>query len=62
MRILDKKFLSSLHEDAIESPRKRSHLNLHDSFNDKVQRLFISLVQGSYVECSSSLKCQVLQR
>lgn len=32
------------------SPRKRAHLNLHSSYSDKVQRLLIALVKGSFVE------------
>ncbi len=50
MRILDSKLLQVLHDNAAKSPRKRSHLNLHNDYDDKVQRLFISLTQGSYVE------------
>ncbi len=42
--------LSSLFESAKDSPRKRSHLNLHASYDEKVQRLFIALTKGSYVE------------
>lgn len=50
MRILDKQFLTSLECSAITSPRKRAHLNLHNSFEEKVQRLFISLTRGCYVK------------
>ncbi|GKR20530.1 hypothetical protein KAM467_35740 [Aeromonas caviae] len=50
MRILDKQFLTSLECSAITNPRKRAHLNLHNSFEEKVQRIFISLTQGSYVK------------
>ncbi len=50
MRVFDKQLLSILSQEALESPRNRSHLNLHSDFEEKVQRLFISLVQGSYVE------------
>lgn len=39
-----------LFEQAYSSPRKRAHLNLHASFDDKVQRLYIALIKGSYVE------------
>ncbi|WP_417877408.1 WbuC family cupin fold metalloprotein [Vibrio sp.] len=49
MRVLDKQFLTSLECSALASPRKRAHLNLHNSFEEKVQRLFISLTRGSYV-------------
>lgn len=50
MRILDKQFLTSLECSALASPRKREHLNLHNSFEEKIQRLFISLTKGSYVK------------
>ncbi len=50
MRVFDKQLFSKLNQDALESPRNRSHLNLHSNFEEKVQRLFISLVQGSFVE------------
>ncbi|MCG6229919.1 WbuC family cupin fold metalloprotein [Vibrio furnissii] len=50
MRALDKQFLADLECLAEASSRKRAHLNLHNSFEEKVQRLFISLTQGSYVQ------------
>jgi cupin fold WbuC family metalloprotein len=40
----------TLFEQAALSPRKRAHLNLHSSFDEKVQRLYIAMLQGSYVE------------
>lgn len=42
---VDKLFL-----EAEGSSRRRSHLNLHASYEDKVQRLLIAMVRGSYVE------------
>ena len=42
--------LELLFQKASNSPRKRAHLNLHSSFDDKVQRLYIALLKGSYVE------------
>jgi len=50
MRIFDKDDFDELDEMALQSDRKRSHLNLHGSYDEKVQRLFISLLKGSYVE------------
>lgn len=50
MRIFDKDYFAELNEVALQSGRKRSHLNLHSSYDEKVQRLFISLTKGSYVE------------
>jgi cupin fold WbuC family metalloprotein len=40
----------TLFEQAALSPRKRAHLNLHSCFDEKVQRLYIAMLQGSYVE------------
>ncbi|OOE78659.1 metalloprotein [Salinivibrio sp. PR6] len=40
---------SALFDDAEKSERKRAHLNLHANYDEKVQRLFIALVKGSYV-------------
>lgn len=50
MNIYCDESLSSLFLNAKQSPRKRAHFNLHSSFDDKVQRLFIALVKGSYVK------------
>ncbi|MDW2113362.1 WbuC family cupin fold metalloprotein [Vibrio sp. 1731] len=36
--------------EAEKSSRRRSHLNLHACYEDKVQRLLIAMVCGSYVE------------
>lgn len=50
MRIFDKSFLSDIDNQAVNNSRKRAHLNLHSDFNEKIQRLFISLTEGSFVE------------
>lgn len=50
MKIVSSTQLESLFVQAELSPRKRTHLNLHTSFNDKVQRLYIAMIKGSYVE------------
>ncbi|GIU18065.1 MULTISPECIES: WbuC family cupin fold metalloprotein [unclassified Shewanella] len=50
MKVLGKELLDNLLGDAKASPRRRAHLNLHKTFDDKVQRLFIALSKGSYVE------------
>ncbi|WP_038876843.1 WbuC family cupin fold metalloprotein [Vibrio jasicida] len=42
--------LSVLFERAQTSSRKRAHHNLHADYGEKVQRLFIALIKGSYVE------------
>lgn len=50
MRYFGKEQLKNLFEEAALSPRKRAHLNLHSTFDDKVQRLYIAMLKGSYVE------------
>lgn len=50
MRLIDSAQLETLYEQAERSERLRSHLLLHSSHQDKVQRLLIALVKGSYVE------------
>lgn len=50
MRILDKQFLNELDSSAEKSVRKRAHFNLHSDYDEKVQRLFIALTKGSFVE------------
>lgn len=50
MRKITQSDIQLLFEQASNSPRKRAHLNLHASFDDKVQRLYIALLKGSYVE------------
>ncbi|MGR5531575.1 WbuC family cupin fold metalloprotein [Vibrio alfacsensis] len=50
MKVYGNDSLSTLFQAAEISPRKRAHLNLHASYDEKVQRLFIALTKGSYVE------------
>lgn len=46
---LDDSLFAKLLSQAHESPRKRSHLNLHNELDEPVQRLCIGLVKGTYV-------------
>lgn len=50
MRSFDNKLIDELYNQAKGSDRKRAHYLLHHSHQDKVQRLLIALVRGSYVE------------
>ncbi|MGL5129722.1 MAG: WbuC family cupin fold metalloprotein [Aeromonas popoffii] len=50
MKFFDNDLLAKLYVDAAASPRLRSHFLLHASHADKVQRLLIAMVKGSYVE------------
>ena len=46
---LDEVFFKQLLLQASESPRKRSHYNLHKELNEHVQRLCIGFRKGTYV-------------
>ena len=46
---LDNDLYQKLLLEAADSPRKRSHLNLHKDLNEPVQRLCIALKKGTYV-------------
>ena len=50
MTKLDDSFFNKLLQQASESPRKRSHFNLHKDLNEPVQRLCIGLQKGTYVQ------------
>lgn len=50
MKLIDNAAIDTVFENALKSERKRSHLLLHHTHEDKVQRLLIGLVKGSYVE------------
>lgn len=50
MRIISIKERDALFEAAYSSDRKRSHLLLHSGHHEKVQRLLIGFIKGSYVE------------
>ncbi|WP_210508384.1 WbuC family cupin fold metalloprotein, partial [Pantoea ananatis] len=47
MRLIDTHQLEALYEQAEHSERLRAHLLMHNSHQDKVQRLLIALVKGS---------------
>jgi cupin fold WbuC family metalloprotein len=46
---LDENLFRKLLSEAEQSPRKRSHLNLHKDFHNPVQRVCIALKNGTYV-------------
>lgn len=50
MRLIDNLLMEKLFVEASKSERKRSHLLLHGGHHEKVQRLIIALLKGSYVE------------
>lgn len=49
LQVLDAERLRQLNEQAVASPRKRSHLLLHAGPDDQVQRLVIAAEPGTYV-------------
>jgi len=46
---LDERLFNRLLLEAQKSERKRTHYNLHQSYNDPVQRMCIALQKGTYV-------------
>ena len=46
---LDDALFAGLLQEAQKSPRQRSHHNLHSSYDDPVQRLFIGFLKGTYI-------------
>lgn len=50
MREINNATVEHLYNSARLSKRRRSHLQLHSSHSDKVQRVLIGLIKESYVE------------
>lgn len=50
MKLVFESDIDKLYIQASQSPRLRSHLNLHNDYEEKVQRLLIAMQKGSYVE------------
>lgn len=55
MKLFDELFLADLVSQAKASPRKRANQNIHATLDDTVQRLFIAMEPGSYVQPHSHL-------
>jgi cupin fold WbuC family metalloprotein len=49
MKQIDDSLLDSLTREAKESPRKRSHHNLHPELGDPIQRLCVAIEPGTYI-------------
>jgi len=49
MKVFSADFLSKLTAQAQSSPRKRQHLNIHESYVDPCQRLFNAIEPDSYI-------------
>lgn len=50
MKTFDDVMMAGLVSQAQASPRKRANLNVHEDLNEPVQRLFIAIEPGSYVQ------------
>ncbi len=48
-QIIDNQLLSNLRQEAVTSPRKRTHHLLHLTANDPVQRMVIALHKDTYI-------------
>lgn len=50
MHLIDDRIMQGLFAEAAVSERKRAHYLLHKTHQEKVQRLVIAMVKGSYVD------------
>lgn len=50
MKLFDQAILNELVAKAQAAPRKRANLNVHEDLHEPVQRLFIAIEPGSYVQ------------
>ncbi len=50
MKMINNDVIDALFDAAHDSKRLRAHLNLHTSYEEKVQRVLIALVKGIFVE------------
>ena len=49
MKIVDRQLLTDLTAQAVTSPRLRKNFNLHDGYQDPIQRLLNALEPGTYI-------------
>jgi cupin fold WbuC family metalloprotein len=50
MKLFDQDFMQSFWNKAKDNPRRRLNYNIHDSYNEKCQRLFNAIEPESYIE------------
>ncbi|MDV5228368.1 WbuC family cupin fold metalloprotein [Providencia manganoxydans] len=50
MQYIDTQTIEELYFEAKNNPRRRTHFLLHKSHQEKVQRLLIAFIKGSFVE------------
>ena len=50
MKLFNQAMFDSLYQEAAISPRLRSNLNIHSSYDDPVQRMFIALEPDTYFQ------------
>ncbi len=49
LKVFSSKFLDELTADAVNSPRRRQHWNIHEDYSESVQRLFNAVEPDSYI-------------
>ncbi len=49
MKIFDAQYLHAITDQAKDSPRRRQHRNIHQSYQDSCQRLFNAIEPDSYI-------------
>jgi cupin fold WbuC family metalloprotein len=49
MKLITKQVFDGLSVEAVNSPRKRAHHNLHATLTDPVQRLCVAIEPGTYI-------------
>ena len=50
LKIIDRPLLDNLVRKAVDSERKRANYNLHEHYDDEVQRFFNAVEPGTYVQ------------
>lgn len=48
-KLFDKKLFDSLKKEAYDSSRKRAHYNIHNSYDELVQKVLICLLSDTYI-------------
>ncbi|MGA9852964.1 MAG: WbuC family cupin fold metalloprotein [Gammaproteobacteria bacterium] len=49
MKLIDRALVARLHENALDSPRLRTHHNLHASHEEPIHRMCMAMEPGTYV-------------
>lgn len=49
LKFIDRTLVARLHADAVESPRRRTHYNLHATLDAPIHRMCMAMEPGTYV-------------